>query len=120
MARAVHDTIRGAAPELEPWLWQGKMWGGTDQSILGYGTYHYVNASGDRIRWFVIGLANQKAHMSLYVNAVRDERYLGQIYADRLGKVKIGSASVSFRRLEDIDLDVMAEMAAEAALQPLG
>lgn len=115
IARAVDELIRGAAPELEPWVWRGKMWGGTDQTILGYGTYDYVNATGDEVRWFHIGLANQKAYLSLYVNGVRDGKYLGQLYADRLGKVKVGAASVSFRKLDDLDLDVLREMVLEAA-----
>lgn len=119
LAKAVHDTITAAAPELEPWIWRGKMWGGTDQTNLGYGTYLYVDAHGEEVPWFVIGLANQKGHMSLYVNAVRDGQYLAQVYADRLGKVKVGSASVSFRKLEDLNLSVVAEMAEEAARHPL-
>jgi len=90
------------------------MWGGTDQTILGCGRYDYVNTSGDEVHWFLIGLANQKSYLSLYVNAVRDGRYLGQVYADRLGKVKVGSASISIRKLADIDLAVLAEMLEEA------
>ena len=117
-AGAVHETITTAAPQLEPWLWRGPMWGGTDQTILGYGAYDYVNRSGDEVHWFLIGLANQKAYLSLYVNAVRDGRYLGQVYADRLGKVKTGSASISFRRLEDLDRGVLAEMVSDAAANP--
>jgi hypothetical protein len=57
------------------------------------------------VEWFAVGLARQKRHYSLYVNAVEDGRYLGQAYAGRLGKVKLGAASVGFRRLEDVDLD---------------
>lgn len=118
IARAVHETITSAAPQLEPWLWRGKMWGGTDQTILGYGAYDYVNRSGDDQRWYVVGLANQKSYLSLYVHAVRDGRYLGRVYGDRLGKVELGSASISFRSLEDLDLDVVAEMVADAAANP--
>jgi hypothetical protein len=120
VAEAVHETIRGAAPGLEPWIWRGVMWGGTDQTILGYGRYEYVNRSGTTVEWFVIGLASQKAYLSIYVNAVRDGRYLAQVYGDRLGKVKIGSASVSFRKLDDLDLDNVARMVAEAAESPPG
>lgn len=116
--RAVHETITTAAPQLEPWLWRGKMWGGTDQTILGYGAYDYTNRSGDDSRWYLVGLANQKAYVSLYVHAVRDGRYLGQVYGDRLGKVKLGSASISFRKLEDLDLGGVAEMVREASANP--
>lgn len=41
-------------------------------------------------------------------------QYLGKRYAERLGKVKAGSASLSFRRASEIDLDVLREMAAQA------
>ncbi len=115
LLRAVHETVAAAAPGLDQWIWRGKMWGGTDQTILGYGHFDYVNSSKEQVEWFLIGLANQKAHVSLYVNAVRDKKYLGQVYAERLGKVKLGSASISFKKLEDVDLAVLAEMAAEAA-----
>jgi hypothetical protein len=114
-AQAVHDVIRAAAPGLEPWLWRGVMWGGTDQAILGYGRITQVNRGGAEVEWFVIGLANQKAHLSLYVSAVRDGRSLTQVYGDRLGKVTIGSSSIGFRRLDDLDLVVLAELASEAA-----
>ncbi|CAN5471973.1 hypothetical protein BH23CHL10_BH23CHL10_12310 [soil metagenome] len=43
-----------------------------------------------------------------------DGEYLGKRYAERLGKVKAGSASLSFRRAFDIDLDVLPGMAAQA------
>lgn len=118
LLRGVHDTIASAAPGLDQWIWRGKMWGGTDQTILGYGHFDYVNSSKQKVEWFLIGLANQKAHVSLYVNAVRDKKYLGQVYAERLGKVKLGSASISFKKLEDVDLKVLAEMVAEAANSP--
>lgn len=118
LLRAVHDTIASAAPGLDQWIWRGKMWGGTDQTIMGYGDFDYVNSSKQKVEWFLIGLANQKAHVSLYVNAVRDKKYLGQVYAARLGKVKLGSASISFKKLEDLDLEVLGEMVAEAANSP--
>ncbi len=117
---AVHDTITSAAPGLDQWIWRGKMWGGTDQTILGCGHFDYVNSSKEKVEWFLIGLANQKAHVSLYVNAVRGKEYLGKVYAERLGKVKLGSASISFKKLLDIDLQVLAEMVAEAAKNPTG
>ena len=118
LLRAVHDTVATAAPELDRWMWRGRMWGGTDQTILGYGHFDYVNSSKEQVSWFLIGLANQKAHVSLYVNAVRDKKYLGQLYAERLGRVKLGSASISFKKLEDLDLQVLSEMVAEAARTP--
>jgi hypothetical protein len=99
---------------LERALWEGPMWGGTHQRIIGYGAVRQANRSGASVDWFVIGLAVQKAHLSLYVSAVDDGQYLVKRYADRLGKVKVGSANVTFRRLSDVELPVLVEMAERA------
>ncbi len=37
-------------------LWEGPFWGGTQQHIIGYGSYHYRGRSGAEGEWFVIGL----------------------------------------------------------------
>jgi hypothetical protein len=111
---AVDARIAEAMAGTDRVLWEGAMWGGTEQRIVGYGSYRYVNAGGAQVDWFVVGLAMQKSHLSLYVNAVEDGAYLVKRYADRLGKVKVGSANVTFKRLSDIELDVLLEMVARA------
>jgi len=95
-------------------LWEGTFWGGSEQRIIGYGAYRYVNRSGVEVDWFVVGLAAQKNYLSLYVNAAEDGSYLIKRYVDRLGKVKAGSANVTFKRLADVDLDVLVELVARA------
>ena len=95
-------------------LWIGKFWGGTDQTIIGYGDLIQPRPKGDNVHWFVVGLALQKANISIYVNAVKDGQYLGKVYGKRLGKVKLGSASIGFKTLADLDQDVLREMLAEA------
>lgn len=95
-------------------LWEGPMWGGTEQRIIGYGAVRQVNRTGAAVDWFNVGLAVQKSHLSLYVSAAEDGQYLVKRYADRLGKVKVGSANVTFKRLSDVELPVLLEMAARA------
>ena len=95
-------------------LWEGVFWGGTEQRILGYGAYRYTGKSGASGDWFVVGLARQKAHYSLYVNASRDGQYLLRAYADQLGKAKVGSANATFKRVEDLDLDAVRELVTAA------
>jgi hypothetical protein len=94
--------------------WEGTFWGGTQQHIIGYGEYHYRGRSGSEGEWFIVGLAAQKQYLSLYVNATQDGEYLIKRYAGQLGKVKAGSANVTFRRLADVELDVLVEMVARA------
>jgi Domain of unknown function (DU1801) len=112
-------AIAGAMPGDERVVWEGKFWGGTDQRIIGYGSYHYRGRSGAEGEWFVMGLAVQKSYLSLYVNAAEDGTYLSERYGNRLGKVKAKRANIQFKRASDLDLDVLREMATRArALTP--
>ena len=85
-------------------------WGGTEQTIIGYGDIRQPRPRGDEVEWFLVGLARQKNNFSIYLNAVEDGAYLGKQFADRLGKVKVGAASIGFRHLAAVDLDVLTEM----------
>lgn len=95
-------------------MWEGKFWGGSDQRIIGYGEFSYTNSSGQEVHWFAVGLAAQKQYISVYVNAVDDGSYLLQRFKGRLGKVKIGSASLSFTSLEVLDLEAFDELITRA------
>jgi hypothetical protein len=95
-------------------LWEGVFWSGSEQRIIGYGAYHSTNRSGKPVDWFVVGLAAQKDHLSLYVNAVRDGAYLVKAYEGRLGKAKVGSANVTFRTSAGLDLAVVRQLVEEA------
>lgn len=95
-------------------MWEGVFWGGAEQSIIGYGDLLQARPRGDSVRWFVVGLALQRSGISVYVNAVKDGQYLGKSYGKTLGKVKLGSASVGFKRLADLDIDAFTAMVREA------
>jgi hypothetical protein len=107
---ALDAEIRQIMEGQERVLWEGVMWGGTEQRIIGYGAQRSVNRGGQEVDWFLVGLARQKEHLSLYVNAVEDGAYLVKRYADRLGKVRVGSAAVTFRRLADVDRSALREL----------
>ena len=106
--------IAGALPGAARVLWQGVFWGGTSQSIIGYGNTEQHRPKGQVVRWFVVGLARQKNYLSLYVNAAQDGQYLSHLYRDRLGKVKVGAASISFASADDLDLEVLEELVRHA------
>ncbi|MEK8226849.1 hypothetical protein NKG05_13325 [Oerskovia sp. M15] len=91
-------------------LWEGVFWGGTDQRIIGYGDLLQSRPRGGSVEWFVVGLAVQQNYLSMYINAVEDQQYLAQKYAHTLGRAKIGSSSVGFKSLADIDLDALLHL----------
>jgi hypothetical protein len=53
--------------------------------------------------------------VSLYFCAADDEGYLAEANRERLGKVNVGKSCVRFKRLDDLDLDVVAELSRRAA-----
>jgi hypothetical protein len=99
-------VIRRAAPELKPFVLD---------KYLAYGPHHYRYASGREGDWFVVGLANQKRYVSVYLCAVVDGEYLAEANASRLGKVSVGKSCIRFTKLEQLDLGVLAELVRQSA-----
>ena len=91
-------------------MWEGRLWGGTDQQIIGYGDYRYTKSNGAAVEWFIVGLAVQRNYISVYVNATDGRAYL----AERLGKVKVGKSSISFASIDDVDLQQLSDLITEA------
>jgi len=108
--RALDARIAAAFDGLERVLWEGVFWGGTEQRIVGYGAITQPRPRGADVDWFLVGLAAQQQHVSVYVNAVDDGAYLVKTFAPRLGRVKVGSAAVNITRLDALELDAFDEM----------
>lgn len=95
-------------------MWEGRLWGGSVQQIIGYGDYTYRKSNQETVEWFIVGLAVQRNYISVYVNAADGKAYLTEKYAGRLGKVKVGKSSISFGSIDDVDLDQLSELITEA------
>jgi len=81
-----------------------KMWGA---SIVGFGNYHYKYQSGREGVWFVSGFSPRKQNLTFYIMS-GFSRY-DELLA-KLGKHKTGKSCLHINKLEDVDLDVLAEM----------
>ncbi len=93
-------------------LWRGIFWGGSEQAIIGYGDWTYRRPGKPDVNWFMVGLAQQKNAISVYIMAVEDGQYAVKKYADTFAsgtgaKPKVGSSVVSFKRLSDVDLEAL-------------
>ena len=106
----LHTLISAALPDRDCHMWEGVFWGGSEQRIIGYGDYSYQRSDKTQVEWFIVGLTRQKNYFSVYVNAVEGKTYLAERYGPRLGKVKVGKSSISFRNRADINLAVLREM----------
>lgn len=108
--RALDRIIREELAGLERVLWEGPMWGGTEQRIVGYGGVTQPRPRGASVEWFLVGLALQRKHLSVYVNAADDGEYLVKRRAAELGTVKVGSAALTFGSPADLDEAAFREL----------
>lgn len=83
-----------------------RMWG---PSIVGFGRYHYVYASGREGDHLATGFSPRKAAMSVYIMPGYTD--FSAILA-RLGKHKKGKSCLYINKLDDIDLGVLEELIA--------
>ena len=100
------DTfIRKTVPSLKPFFLA---------SMLAYGPYHYKYASGREGDSAIVSLSSRANYISLYVCASDGKQYLAESFKKKLPKANIGKSCVRFKRLEDIDLTVLADLLKKA------
>lgn len=82
-----------------------KMWG---PSIIGFDQYHYKYESGREGDFLKVGFSPRKREFSIYLmcNLEKNTDLL-----NKLGKHRTGKSCLYVKRLEDIDLDVLRELA---------
>lgn len=103
--RELDALIRETAPSLKPQLHSGM-----SITMLGYGTFHYKSKSGSEGDWPAVAIAPQKRYLSLYICAVKDGKYIAEIYEDKLGKVNCGKSCIRFKKYEDLNTDTVVEI----------
>ncbi|MBK6470503.1 MAG: DUF1801 domain-containing protein [Betaproteobacteria bacterium] len=93
---------------------RGQMWGG---AIVGFGSYHYVYASGNSGDWPVVAFSPRKTDLSVYIMPGFESH---ASLLQRLGKHKTGKSCLTLKRLADVDLDVLRQLieASVAAMAP--
>ena len=86
-----------------------KMWG---SSIVGFGSYHYVYASGREGDWMVTGFSPRKQALTIYIMAG-----FGQYdeLLEKLGKVSTGKSCLYIKRLSDVHLPTLKKLISASA-----
>lgn len=94
----LHEFILKTVPAQKPFIISG---------MIGYGKYHYKYASGKEGDWALIALASQKNYISLYICAMDGKEYIAQNYERKLPKASIGKSCIRFKRIDDVNLEVI-------------
>ena len=92
----LHERIRSVAPSLA---------GSAREGMLTYGRYTYKSRSGREGEWYPLGVASNKAYISLYAATLNLEPFIA-----RLPNANLGRGCIRFKRLDDVDLEVIDEV----------
>lgn len=86
-----------------------KMWGA---NIIGFGSQTLKYATGRELDWMIIGFSPRKANITLYLSS--GEAWNEELLS-KLGKYKTGKGCLYFKRLSDLDENVLKELIDESA-----
>ncbi|MBN3490922.1 DUF1801 domain-containing protein [Acholeplasma equirhinis] len=81
---------------------ESKLWG----SIIGFGNLHYKYPTGTEGNMPLLGIANRKSSITLYVT------YVAADYPElaSLGKFEMGKSCIYVKKLSDINLAVLKKI----------
>ena len=81
-----------------------QMWG---QSIVGFGSYHYVYDSGREGDMMLTGFSPRKQNLAVYIMNGCD-RYKEAL--KRMGPHKVGKSCLYLKNFQDIDLNILKDI----------
>lgn len=102
--KQLHKHISSWLPRHKPHILGG---------MIGYGTHRFIYPSGREVDWSVVALASQKNYISVYVCASNGREYVAEKYKDKFPKASIGKSCIRFKKLSDIDVDILRDVVLE-------
>jgi hypothetical protein len=113
--QTLHRTALGASPNGRLWFLDGRNDAGkiVSNPSIGYGVQVKQYANGDVKEFYQVGLSANTSGISVYIIGLNDKAYLSRTYGPTLGKAKITGYCVTFRSLNDVNLDVVEKMVAD-------
>lgn len=107
--QTLHDAILELLPACKLWFLDGKNNEGKTVSNpnIGYGLRTIKYADGTGREFYQIGLSANTTGISVYILGIEDKTQLAKNYSEKLGKASITGYCIKFKRLKDINLDVL-------------
>lgn len=111
---ALHRTILALSPACRLWFLDGRDSKGkvVSNPNIGYGVTNIAHGDGRSREFYRVGISANTSGISVYIMGIEDKTYVARTYADRIGKAKLTGYCIKFRRLGDLDQEVL-----EAALR---
>jgi len=105
----LHGRILKVMPGCKLWFLDGRNADGkvVSNPSIGYGSRPHKYADGTIEEFYQIGLSANTAGISVYILGIEDKKYLAETYGKSLGKAAVTGYCIKFKKLKDIDIDVL-------------
>lgn len=106
---SLHKHILKILPKAKLWFLDGKDEKGkvVSNPNIGYGSQSMKYADGTTKEFYQIGISANTSGISVYIMGLEDKKYLIQTYGDSIGKATVTGYCIKFKKLNDIDLDIL-------------
>lgn len=106
---ALHQVILQEMPACRLWFLDGK---NSENKVvsnpnIGYGLQTIKYADGSTKEFYQIGMSANTSGISVYILGIDDKKYLAQAYGNTIGKASVTGYCIKFKKLKDINLDVL-------------
>ena len=109
--QALHQHIIQALPKCKLWFLDGKDDKGkiVSNPNIGYGLQTIKYTDGKTREFYQIGLSANTTGISVYIIGLDDKTYLAKTYGKKLGKASVTGYCIKFKKLKDVNVDVLQE-----------
>ena len=107
----LHQIILELMPKCKLWFLDGK--NDENKTVsnpnIGYGLHLMKYADGKTKDFYKIGLSANTTGISIYILGIEDKKYLANTFGEKVGKASVTSYCIKFKKLDDINIDVLKE-----------
>ncbi|MBD3903438.1 DUF1801 domain-containing protein [Chryseobacterium sp. Ch-15] len=105
----LHQIILELMPKCKLWFLDGK--NDENKTVsnpnIGYGLHIMKYADGKTRDFYKIGLSANTTGISVYMMGIEDKKYLANTFGEKIGKASVTSYCIKFKKLDDINLEVL-------------
>lgn len=104
----LHQTILKLQPIDTLWFLDGK----NDENKvvsnpnIGYGS-QTMHTGGKTREFYKVGISANTTGISVYIMGIADKTFLAKTYGEKLGKARITGYCIAFKKLQDINMEVL-------------
>ena len=115
----LHDHMLSHFAKTKLWFLDGKDASGkvVTNPNIGYGSYTMHLAGGKTREFYRVGISANTGGISVYIMGHKDKNHLKEKYADSIGKATVTGYCIKFKKLNDIQLDVLTDAMKEGMLR---